>query len=98
MTELPLYSLILYFSFLCSTLLFLNVLFICRDFLGGYRSFYIQDIIILLRGIVSPPVISSDRSLDPSISRSFDPAVPDAIKALLATTLVSDQLALQPPL
>ena len=32
------------------------------------------------------------------IPRSFDPAVPDTIKALLATTLVSDQLGLQPPL
>ena len=56
-------------------------------FLGGYRSL---DIIIFLRGIVSPPVISGDRSLDP--------AIPDTIKALLATTLVSDQLGLQPPL
>ena len=32
------------------------------------------------------------------IPRSFDPAVPDTIKALLATTLVRDQLWLQPPL
>ena len=93
MTELPLYSLSLrFFWFLCSTLLCLNVLFICRVFLGRLSIFlHVRHNHFFLRGIVSLQLFLV-------IPRSFDPAVPDTIKALLATTLVSDQLGLQPPL
>ena len=44
------------------------------------------------RGIIIPPVISND----PSILRSSGPY--HAVKALLSTTLVSDQLWLKPSL